>query len=152
MIWLCVVSFSDHKTIFADISKSEIFWLIWLLLEIILTRLISIICRVILLITNEIGVRNIDIVISELSSFILNSSVYIIIAKIFWFVVIVMVILIVLFLSNLRHFFIFDQWLIHLKSFRLVFYEVTSFILLIAHLLWIFELYKLTILLNQKYK
>jgi|694.fasta_scaffold147996_1 hypothetical protein len=152
MIWLCVVSFSDHKTIFADISKSEIFGLIWLLLEIILTRLISIICRVILLITNEIGVRNIDIVISELSSFILNSSVYIIIAKIFWFVVIVMVILIVLFLSNLRHFFIFDQWLIHLKSFRLVFYEVTSFILLIAHLLWIFELYKLTILLNQKYK
>lgn len=152
MICLCVVSFSDHKAVFADISKSEIFGLILLLLKIILSHLISIICRIILLITNEIGVCHIDIVICELSSFILNSSVYIIIAKIFWFVMIVVVILIVLFLSNFRHFFVFDQWLIHLKSFRFVFYKVTSFILLIAHLLWIFELYKLTILLNQKYK
>jgi hypothetical protein len=116
-----------------------------LLLKVVLTYLISVIGSVILLISHEVSVGYVYIVIRELTRFKLDGRVNVIIAKIFRFILIVNIVFIVFFLSNLRELFIFDERLVHLKSFWLIFYEVSLFILLIAHVGSIFELYKLTI-------
>ena len=123
--------------------------MILLLLKIILGGLISIIRCVVLLISYDIGRGHIDVVVRELSRLKFYSGIDLIIAKIFRLILILHIVLVIFFLSNLRELFIFDEWLVHLKSFWFIFYEVSLLILLIAHHGLIFELYKLTMLQNE---
>lgn len=141
-IWLCffgiadvdkiagldvAIAFLDLESIVPDIPKGQIFVMI---LRVV--GLVSIIGVVILFII-EVGIRQPGIIIAELACLKLKSSVDVVIAHIFGLVVVVDIVLLVLFLSELGELLILDEGLIVLEGLWLVFYEVALLGLLVAH-------------------
>lgn len=132
------IALFDLEPIVPDIPKGQIFVMI---LRVI--ALISIIGSIILLLT-KVGTGGPDIIIAKLACLELNSSVDIIIAYVLGLVMVVYIVLLVLFLSQLRELLVFDERLVVLKGFWFVFYEVTLLGLLVAH-----RVYNLNLFIND---
>ena len=105
--------------------------------------LVSLIGVVILLLI-EVGGRHRDIIIGELASLKLQSSVDVVIAEVLGLVVVVHIVLLVFLLPQLAELLVLDEGLVVLEGLRLVFYEVALLGLLVAH-----RIYNLNLFIND---